>query len=377
MSDYITCDDRMNGTSFIFSSFPSSFSPAEGANGTVPLQDSPSAAYIALLIVSRYCTPILAALGLIGNTLTYVVLLHSQMKVLPSSIFVAAVSATDSLFLLGLLLMWTKELGWNIYGSEGWCQLLSLVTLSSNFLSTWYTVGLAAERYTAVLGRSTANSVLLRVFVQSSIGGNRATVRLNDKQRPFCTTLIARIYVITLCVVAISVYVNIVISIGVVEHGDRLLCLPLPVSFTAMRMLTRLDLLVNVLLPYMGVTIMYALLYVRITMRHIRRRHAICRSAEKLLVARLCSRKEVKLTKMAALLTLTTVLFGLPSHVMRTVYSLREMIGFPLPEREADFWGQEVTQLLFYAGFSTTFYVMICSYSTFRKATKLLIIGDK
>lgn len=356
----------MNATSLFFSFSPSS---SEDANGTARTD---STAYI--LIMSRYCTPFLVGLGVIGNTLTYVILLHSQMKVLPSSIFVSAVSATDNLFLLGLLLMWTKELGWNIYGSEGWCQLLSLITLSSNFLSTWYMVGLAAERYTAVLGCRTANSVLLRVFVQSSIGGNRATLRLKDK-RPFCTTLIARIYVITLCVIAISVYVNIVISIGVVEHDDRLLCVPLPVAFTAMRMLTRLDLFVNVLLPYIGVTILYALLYVRIKMRHFRRRHAICRSAEKLLVARLCSRKEVKLTKMAALVTLATILLGLPSHVTRTVYSLREMIGFPLPQREVDFWGQEVTQLLFYASFSTTFYVMICSYSTFRKATKLLFLG--
>lgn len=357
----------MNVTSFFFSLSPS-FS-SEGANGTAGVN---SAAYV--LIIARYCTPFLAGLGVIGNTLTYAVLLHSQMKILPSSIFVSAVSAANNLFLFGLLLMWTKELGWNIYGSEGWCQLLSLVTLSSNFLSTWYMVGLAAERYTAVIGRSTANSVLLRVFVQSSSGGSRASLRLKDK-RPFCTKLIARVYVITLCVIAISVYVNIVISIGVVEHNDRLLCLPLPFSFTAMRMLTRLDLFVNVLLPYIGVTVMYTLLYVRITMRHIRRRHAICRSAEKLLVARLCSRKEVKLTKMAALVTLATILFGLPSHVTRTVYSVREMIGFPLPDREADFWGQELTQLLFYASFSTTFYVIICSYSTFRKATKLLIIG--
>lgn len=64
-----------------------------------------------------------------------------------------AICVSNAVFLVGVLPTWLgARYGrhYNLYTKDGWCELLSLTTMSANFLSTWFTVALGVERYLAV-----------------------------------------------------------------------------------------------------------------------------------------------------------------------------------------------------------------------------------
>jgi len=105
-------------------------------------------------IIQNVASPTIIGAGLTGNVVGTAALLRvAGLRRRGVGHLFLAVCVSDAIFLASLLPMWLgRRFGrdYDLYNSDGWCELLSLTTMSSNFLSTWFTVTLGVERFVAV-----------------------------------------------------------------------------------------------------------------------------------------------------------------------------------------------------------------------------------
>ena len=57
-------------------------------------------------ILTRYVTPVVIFIGILGNTLSFVVFIGTHLSRQSSSIYLAVLAAVDNIFLLTLLTVW-------------------------------------------------------------------------------------------------------------------------------------------------------------------------------------------------------------------------------------------------------------------------------
>ena len=84
-----------------------------------------------------YVVPCIIAAGLIGNTLSFLVFVFTKLRNLSSSVYLAALSISDSGFLLCVFFSWSNNVGIRIYHTQGWCQTFVYLTYIFGFLSVW------------------------------------------------------------------------------------------------------------------------------------------------------------------------------------------------------------------------------------------------
>ena len=355
---------------------------------------------VAVAIV-RYYTPAVIVVGLIGNGACLATLrATTTLRRRPTAHFLSAVCAADTVFLACLLVMSAGAHGYDIFNRDGWCEFLSLATMASNFLVIWYLVAMAVERYLVVVVgcgggggggglrrggdyedvddfRRRRRKSLTTTMATSSgndhddrsfSGGGSAPVRRRHRNHHRKLVLLtvgrSQLVIVGLAVVAVVVYVNIVINIGVVvlPDGAGRLCIPLPVAQDAMRILSNLDFVVNVVVPYVVVAVLFAIIAARLTVSRYRRRRAIGLSTADRLLTEVCPTAEIKLTKMAATLTGVVLLLAAPSHALRVAYH-----AMAVPVWRHRNLTVQLVQLLYAAYFAAPFFVVVVSYDIYRK----------
>ncbi|XP_036357137.1 rhodopsin, GQ-coupled-like isoform X2 [Octopus sinensis] len=98
-----------------------------------------------------YALPVLIALGIPGNLLSFIVFTCSTvMNKLPSSTYMAALALSDSGFLSILLCIWLQKMNIHEYVTQLWCQFIVFGAYIFGFLSVWFTVLFTIERYKVV-----------------------------------------------------------------------------------------------------------------------------------------------------------------------------------------------------------------------------------
>ena len=100
--------------------------------------------------LDMYFVPFAIFIGLIGNTLSFLVFVCTPMKRLSASVYLAALALSDNGFLICALLSWSTNFGVSLYHRTGWCQAFVYFSYICGFLSVWYVVGFTVERYIAV-----------------------------------------------------------------------------------------------------------------------------------------------------------------------------------------------------------------------------------
>uniref|UniRef100_A0A5S6R349 G_PROTEIN_RECEP_F1_2 domain-containing protein n=1 Tax=Trichuris muris TaxID=70415 RepID=A0A5S6R349_TRIMR len=93
---------------------------------------------------------VLIVIGLLGNSLSIATICRSKLKRISSNHFLIALTCSDSVFLLSLLLIWLSKCGLPVYHREGPCQLVLFCLNCSSWLSSWYFMVLTIERYFVV-----------------------------------------------------------------------------------------------------------------------------------------------------------------------------------------------------------------------------------
>lgn len=207
----------------------------------------PSVIQLVLFYMDVYFTPIIAVLGVIGNTISLIALLKSKLNTFSSSHYLAAICIVNTTYLITPCLKWlNKTRGVNIVAKPGLCQALSFVEDSSIFLSNWYVVAFFVDRYISMCWPTEG-------------------MRL-------CTKVRARIVITGLLILSTVIYINLTITKGVVEHPEKNIqyCRSLPFFNHDIKLLLVIELLLNILLPYACILLLAVFILRRLYTLHRR-----------------------------------------------------------------------------------------------------------
>ncbi|MCL4156696.1 UNVERIFIED_CONTAM: hypothetical protein GTU68_003814 [Idotea baltica] len=94
--------------------------------------------------------PFLVAFGGVGNVLSLWVFCTPSFRGHSSSCYLAALAASDTLFLLTLLVVWLSNTTVDLFNAQGWCQGVTYLTHVATFVSVWLVVAFTVERFIAV-----------------------------------------------------------------------------------------------------------------------------------------------------------------------------------------------------------------------------------
>lgn len=139
--------------------------------------------------IQIYAIPFLVVFGVVGNALSIWLFCTPAFRGHSSSCYLAALAASDTIFLLNLFVVWASNLLVNLFNRNGWCQGVTYLTHVSTFMSVWLVVAFTVERFIAVC------YPLLRSLV--------------------CTVKRARAIVCGLAVIAIILYSYLLLAAGI------------------------------------------------------------------------------------------------------------------------------------------------------------------
>ncbi|XP_032680721.1 dopamine receptor 3-like [Odontomachus brunneus] len=179
-----------------------------------------------------YYIPLIILLGLVGNLLSCIVFLKTQLRTRSSSYYLAALSIADSGFLVTLFLVWLNStVGWQVFNKEGWCETLVYVSSVCSSLSIWLIVAFTVERYIAF------RYPLHRPYI--------------------CTVERAKSITLVLVLVAMLLHMYAFFFAGVVktEEGDEFCDLRIE-HLEAMRIISIIDSIISLIAPIVGIIVM-------------------------------------------------------------------------------------------------------------------------
>ena len=180
-----------------------------------------------LSILQQYYKPSIIGIGLIGNTFAIFIMAKSNLSKFSYVNYLMALYIADSCYLFNLLCLWLAENGVNIYKLGAWCHFVIFLSQSSSFLSLWYITSFFADRFIAL--------------------------QLQYWERSLCTTVKAKIVIITFAMIAIAVFLNISLTVGVIiAPGHKIFCSPLPRFVNSWRILDKVNIFINCIVPYLS-----------------------------------------------------------------------------------------------------------------------------
>ena len=326
------------------------------ATFTLPAIPPPDAALLAelhkvLQSIKRYFVPPMICVGILGNLLTIIGLLSRFSKGIEGSLFLAAKGMTDFLFLCAYTFLWLSEFGVTLYHSAGWCQFLTFVNNSTTFLSVWYTVCIAVERF-------------LTLYI------------LHDRNH-FRSPVKVKITIIGLALVALPVYLNISLTNAVQTVHTMDICMPLPMFYEALGVLNKIDAFLNVMLPFSAILIFNTLNIIKI--KSCLREHRSCVTFTR---CRSCSdlthtdHNESCYSKIACILCFWQVVLCLPSSVFRLTLLIKSMLLDSSMMTQKMYLIQTILMYPFYASFSMNICIVIF-WSSFRRNIVCLVKNVK
>ena len=174
-----------------------------------------------------YFVPCVIALGLIGNTLSFLVFVLTNLKRLSSSVYLAALSISDSGFLICVFFSWSNNINITIYHKPGWCQAFVYMTYIFGFLSVWYIVAFSCERFIAV--------------------------RWPFKRSAICTPRKARIVVVSLAIFALVAYSFALWTSEVAPWYGMFMCFPKEKYRNLVGKLNNIDTIVTLVVPFITI----------------------------------------------------------------------------------------------------------------------------
>lgn len=198
-----------------------------------PVQMTPPRRYCSGNCFITYYTPLLVAVGFLSNSICVVLLLNSILRKWSSSYYLFSISLLNTAYLMMLFMKWLTFLGYNVYDRPAACHAVDMLSNLSSFLSVWLAVTFCVDRYIAIC------------WPQES--------------PKMCTTTRAKIVLICLVIVGVTIYLNISLTVAVSDKDGK--CKPVkPFHFSYITPLRVMDLIVNHVLPYLVVLTLLGLI---------------------------------------------------------------------------------------------------------------------
>ena len=330
-----------------------------------------------ILGANMYGLPVVIAMGVLGNTMSFVVFVASQLRHQSSSVYLAFLNFADCLFLLCLLVAHLEWFHVFLVRRDGFCQLVVYISYVSALLSVWTVVAFTVDRFIVVY---------------------YPLKRLN-----LCTKRRARIVVVVLLVVALLLY-NFALWTNKVQpyppSGEEKCYYSLK-YMGMLYVISIADTILTMLVPSAVIIVLNVLIVVGVwrLMRKRRRRAATTvtvklalsgssrsdmveaghvgrdimqhRSRQSALTSSARS-QAVQLRTTRSLLSISTlfVILNLPSHAFRVWFMIHPTDGHT--SESVHLW-QLVFQFLYYLNFSCNLLMYCVCSKMFRMQFKLLL----
>ena len=309
-----------------------------------------------------YVTPIIIGLGIIGNTIGTLTIYRTRMRTLSCIAYVTAVLTSDTLFLSSMFFLWISTVVPEIRVSNWWCLSTTYFTGITNFLSLWYSVAMASDKYLKLRFPGYFNQM-----------------------SPLLTKLLPRVIVIGITTVGIVVYLNFTLLFGVLETSYGTYCVPLPMFEQAIQVLAKLDVAFNFIVPYGG--LLFTMLHSAILLRkscqigsprapnassisRSRRSNAASRQTRSLFTA------EAEMTKVTLVVSGFYMIFNLPGHVVRFVALVAPMETKNMEVSQRLFVWQQILMFLFIIRPVTIYPACLASSRLLRRALRVAFTSN-
>lgn len=323
-----------------------------GYKVTLNSSDTTSTMEQVITAVNRYGLPLIVVIGFIGNLLSFLVFVFSRLKRISTSVYLAALAVSDSGFLLCVGIGWFDNMGIRFFHYNGICQILVYATFVFSFTSIWFVNAFTGEMYIAVFHP-------------------KKSVKL-------CTVSCARKVVGALSAFAGLFYLFSFWTATVIRQEDgEESCDSRPSDRRTMMVLSVLDTVFTLLIPFTAIIFMIARLLVDITRLYNRKSDDsdansssecdmsgdnIPTSAKQALKA------QSKLKKMLVVVVIVFLILNLPSHVVRLQHFFRSILDTTYQTSNTEIYVQHFSLILNYTNFSINVFLYSACAKSFRQA---------
>ncbi len=335
-----------------------------------------------------YVTPCVISLGVSTNILSFLVFVLTHMRLQSSSVYLAFLAVSDSVFLFATFFSWLSWVRINIVHQTYMCHVVVYLTYISSFLSVWAVVSFTVERYI----------VVCHPF----------------QRQTMCTVARARIVVISETVFACLFYSYALWTTKIIDHDGFQICGQEEKYINFTRYVSYLDSMMTLVIPSVAIILLntritiaiYQFLRNRWTLNitleesHITSRTSILRLSRSQApnsnngmgrpkrLPSYAKRPQVKpvqthvealhnqspqmkTTRMLLIVSAIFVILNLPGHVLRIhrIILVDFMDSYP---SELEKRLSELIELLYYLNFSINFFLYIIITRSFREATRRL-----
>ncbi|XP_060581950.1 somatostatin receptor type 2-like [Ruditapes philippinarum] len=246
----------------------------------------------ALVTFKKYAYLITCVVGILGNIIIFFIFTRTKLKKPSTARYLAAAAIADSGFLLVVMFVILEEsYHVRVHSVIGPCQLITFGDHAFSFLSRWYLTAVVIEKYIGVMWPR--------------------------KKTKMCTVFRAKCVIICLAIIGIVCYLYTTWFVGV--HGKPPFCHLFYDDrrvLDSWKILTKLDAVVNFVIPYLILFVLTCLISYRSWEFHRRSLTA----GERFLRRRRVTTpedKEFKTTPLLILLATSTLILSIPNSAIR------------------------------------------------------------
>ena len=315
--------------------------------------DSQEEVIIKLIVfyMNKYFFPIIIFIGLIGNAISTIVFLGTYLRQLSLSIYLAALSISDTIFLLCMFIIWLEYVQVPLFHTVGICQIVVYSSYTSGFLSVWFVVSFSVERFIAIW----------------------KPLRKPD----MCTTKRAKMVVIGLSVFAMLAYSCSLRTVGIkiIKNNSKqfVLCTPLNQYNSIHQILIFSDTVISMFIPFftvlfLNIIITYKIYFFSKQNCSQQETYLLRHKRAPLCITNLCNTAQIKVTKMLLVVSTVFLIVNLPSYVVRIQVFLTSFIDVDYSAPMRQYLLLHISQMIYYCGFSINFFLYSYCSDRFRKA---------
>ena len=337
-----------------------------------------------------YVIPIIIVIGVIGNTISFLVYICTpHLCRQSSSMYLAFLAAVDNGFLVSLFTVWFGWVGiYETMNKNGWCQTIFYSMYVCSFLSVWTVVSFTVERWIVVFHPL--------------------------KRHQLCTRKRALIVMTCLTLFSLGFYSFSIVTISLQYAPNGLsICMPGKEYHDLLRVITFIDTIITVIVPSLGIIMMNTGIGIKICRYTNKKKQAgtgntasmdemsnisvlktnpesvefstrngtrtsvvYQNQTTKIRSWRFLTKRhhtQIRITRALLIVSSVFVLLNLPSSAFRIqafILSIKkEEFNFSL---KAHVW-QEFLQFLYYINFSSNFFLYVTCSRNFRHAFKRLL----
>jgi len=137
-----------NGVQLLLEDFGAGFNATGRSNMSGAFQlsnlladDSGAEFQRVISVLHVYVLPIIILIGIVGNTISFLVYVSTpRLYRQSSSLYLAFLAAVDNISLIFIFAVWFGWIGIHIFHKNGWCQTIMYCTYVCSFLSSWTVV---------------------------------------------------------------------------------------------------------------------------------------------------------------------------------------------------------------------------------------------